>query len=197
MRFELPGKRKCRDILAAPELMRVDAMGMKLSILTKSLLTFTLVLLYSMFMYGSIRTIITGSIHDKDTFIKAFAILAVFATVAVCALIPLIFKDRRNPLIFTQIGIVGPGLFNVRYENIGSYGWEICKGILATGQASKEKKATLRLTGSSGLFSGLAFVDRFGNSIYGNYGYFFTDTQIVQTEEIMNERGIEKVPDRV
>src|SRR6185369_4635563 len=153
MRFELPAMKLRREILAAPELMRVDAVGMKLSILTKSLLAFTLALFYSMFMYGCIRTIITGTMHDKNTLITAFVVLAVFATVALVVLIPIIFKEKRNSLIFTQKGILGPGLFNVKYEDIGTYGWEICKWILATGQAAKEKKTTLRLTSNKSPFS--------------------------------------------
>jgi hypothetical protein len=196
MRFERPAMKNRREILAATELLRVDAEGMKLSIVTKSLLAFTLTLFYSMFMYGTIRTIITGTMHDRTALIMAFVVLAVLATVALVVLIPVIFKDKIRTLIFTQKGILGPGLFNVKYEDIETYGWEICKGILATGQASKEKKITLRLTSNKGPFSAPALFDNFGNSIFGNYGYFFTTNQILQAEEILNERSIMKIPDR-
>lgn len=197
MRLELPGLRNRREILAAPELLRITAEGMKLSVITKSLLAFVLILLYSMFMYGSIRTIITKPIHNKETFIMSFVFLAIFLSIAVAILIRLIFKDERMSLIFTEVGMAGTGLFNVKYDRIGTYGWEICNGILATGQASKkENKKTLRITANKGLFPELAYKDRFGNSILGSYGYLFDSNQINKTEEIMNSFGIKKMPDK-
>lgn len=55
MRFELPGTKKHREILAAPELLRIDAEGMskRMKFLFGSLLT----LLYLTFLIGTFRII--------------------------------------------------------------------------------------------------------------------------------------------
>jgi hypothetical protein len=197
MRFELPGLRNHRgEILEAPELLRIEPKGLKLSVITKTLLVFTMSLFYSMFMYGSIQTILTSTRPGKQTFVTAFVVLAVMITAALIFLIPVIIKDKRTPLVFTEKGIAGTGFFNAKYENIGTYGWETCSSSFALGQTSGEKNITLTLTSNKGLFPELAYRNRFGSSVLGTYCYFFNPSQIVAAEEILNKCDIKKSTDK-
>jgi hypothetical protein len=197
MGFELPGIKNRKEILAASELLRIETEGLKLTVVTKSLLVFTLALFYSMFMYGSIQNIMTRTRPGKPTFVMAFVIMAVFATTALILLIPVILKDKRLPLIFTEKGIAGTGFFNVKYENIGTYGWETCSSGLALKQTSGVKKITLALTANKGLFPDLAYRNRLGSSILGTYCYFFSPNQMEKADAILNGYGIRKVADKI
>lgn len=194
MRFELPATRMHRKILTAPALLEIDADVMKLSVITKSLLVFVLALLYSMFMFGSIHTIITKTMHDKKVFIFCFITLAIFFSIVLFVLIKLIFKDKRDPLVFTENGITGAGFINTTYDQIDTYTWQNCRGILATGQRSKQAKKTLMLTGKDNFLRTAVYRDRFGNSIFSNNGYFFDNNQIKCVEEIFSRFGINKIP---
>ena len=188
MRFELPGTRNRREILAAPELLRINAEGM--SERAKLLFSALLTLLYATFLIGTSRII------SSKTEMISFFIFALIFTVIYVPTMKQIFNKKISSLVFTQIGIADTGLFSAKYEKIGSYRWAIDSGVFATGQRSKEVRKTLMLRGKGGLFPEADFKDRFGNSIIGNYGYFFDNAQIQKVEEIFNGLGINKTPDR-
>ncbi len=143
-----------------------------------------------MFMCGSIATMLTSTKPDSKIFAAAFVFLAIAMTTALWILVPMIIKDKRTPLIFTELGIVGTAFFNVKYEDIRSYGWENCDQSLALGQETRHTKVTLALTSNKGLFPELSYKNRFGGSVLGVYCYFFSPSQIEKVETIFKTHGI-------
>ncbi len=196
MRFKLPVVTNRREILVAPELLRVEAQGMHLSKFTKVLIMVLLTLLYCMFVGGSIYNIVTHQFHDTDGFIKVFAALFVMITALYVAATFLIIKKKRSALIFTEVGIAGTALFSAKYEDLGGYAWESSSGFLTTGQVSKKMKKTLFITANKGLLPEVRYVTRFGTSVLGSHGYYFKLDQIQSVEKIMANRGIKRLPDR-
>jgi len=196
MRFDLPGVTNRREILAAPELLRIEAEGMQLSKITKVLIMVLMTLLYFIFVGGSLYNIVTHQFHDTGGFIKVFAALFVMITGLYVAAALLIIKNNRSALIFTEVGIAGTALFSAKYENLGGYAWESSNGFLTTGQLSKKMKKTLFITANKGWFPETRYVTRFGTSGLGSHGYYFKPYQIQMVEEIMTSRGIKRLPDR-
>ncbi len=149
-----------------------------------------------MFVAGVTGNIINNNMHDKTTFIKVSIIAAIMLTTLYLCAVALIIRNKRNPLIFTETGIVGTGFFNAKYERIGTFRWEICNGLLATGEATKQSKKTLLITANTGLFPEMAYKTRIGTSILGSYGYYFDETQVNKVEVILSGVGIKKLPDK-
>jgi hypothetical protein len=188
MRFELPGTKNRREILAEPELLRINAegVGKRAKFLFGALLT----LLYATFMIGTFRII------SSKSEMTSFFIFALIFTVIYLPTMKQILNKKIVSLVFTRIGIADTGLFAVKYDKLGGYRWEKSSGVIATGQASKNDEITLFLSANSGLFPEAAFVTRFGGSVLASYGYFFNADQIKCAEEILNSFGINKLPDR-
>ena len=196
MRFELPGSRKRREILAATELLKVEAEGMKLSTLTKVLMVGILTLLYGMFIGGSVNNIVNHRYRYDDAFISIFVTASVIATIGYAAATLLIIKKKRSSLVFTEAGIAGNALITAKYEDLGGYTWESSSGFLSTGQASKEKKKTLFITANKGWFPEVRYATRFGTSVLASFGYYFNSDEVKKVEEIMANRGIKRLQDR-
>lgn len=196
MTFGLPGTKKRREILTAPELMTVEAEGMPLSKFTKVLMVGILTILYCMFIGGSVYNIINHRFRDTDAFIRIFAAASVITTIGYAAATLLIINKNRSLLIFTEVGIAGNALISAKYEDLGGYAWESSSGFLTTGQASKEKKKTLFITANKGWFPEVRYVTRFGTSVLASFGYYFNPEQVQQVEEIMVSRGIKRLQDR-
>lgn len=196
MTFGLPITKKRREILAAPELMKVEATEMQLSKFTRLLLVGALTLLYCIFIGGSIINIINRRFPDTEAFIKIFAVAAVLTTIGYVAAMLLIVTRNRSSLIFTEIGIAGNALITVKYNDLGSYAWETSNGFITTGQGSKETKTTLFLTANKGWLPELRYETRFGTSVIASFGYYFTSDQIQHVNEIMARYGIQRLEDR-
>lgn len=196
MTFGLPGTKKRREILAAPELIKVEADGMQLSKFTKVLLVGTLSLLYCMFIGGSIFNIINHRFRDTETFIKLFAAVSVLTTIGYVAATLLIIRKNRSSLVFTETGIVGNALISAKYDELGGFAWETCSGFITTGQASKEKKKTLFIAANRGWFPDVRYETRFGTSVLASFGYYFNADQVQKVEEVMASRGVQRLQDR-
>ncbi|RII24976.1 MAG: hypothetical protein CXR30_19405 [Geobacter sp.] len=196
MSCALPGLKKRREILAAPELLKVEAEGMQLSKFTRALMVGTLSLLYGMFIGGSIYNIVNHRIKDTEAYLQVFVPMSVIATAFLAVACLLIIKKNRFSLVFTEVGIAGTALFSAMYEDLGGYAWESSSGFLATGQTSKEKKQTLFITANKGWFPEVRYATRMGTSVLASFGYYFNPEQIQKAEEIMASRGIKRLPDR-
>lgn len=195
MNLELPGVKKRREILTAPELLKVEAEGMQLSKITRALMVGTLTLLYCMFIGGSIYNIANHRIKNTEAYLQAFVPMSVIATALLAVASLLITKKNRSSLVFTEVGLAGTAMFSAKYEDLGGYAWESSSGFLATGKTSKETKKTLFITANKGWFQESRYVTRMGTSVLASFGYYFTPEQIQKAEEIMASRGIKRLPD--
>ncbi|MBJ6751066.1 hypothetical protein [Geomonas anaerohicana] len=196
MSLELPGVRKRRKILTAPELLKVEAEGMQLSKFTRVLMVGTLTLLYCMFIGGSVYNIVNHRIKNTEAYLQVFVPMSVIATAFLAVASLLIIKMNRSSLVFTEIGIAGTAMFSAVYEDLGGYAWEASSGLLATGQTSREPKKTLFITANKGWFPEVRYVTRMGTSVLASFGYYFKPDQIQKAEEILASRGIKRLPDR-
>ena len=196
MAIGLPGTKKRNQILASPALLQIEATGIQLSKFTKSLMVFTLVLLYCMFIGGSIYNILNHQLKNTEAYIQIFLPASIMTTAFLAVSILLILKETRSPLVFTEIGIAGRTLFSVKFSDIGGYAWEASSGFQTTGQISKQKKTTLFITANKGWFPDVRYATRMGTSIFSSLGYYFTPDQMQAVEKIMFSHNIQRLPDR-
>jgi len=180
MRFELSRSRKRREILAAPELLRIEPEMMKMSLLVITLVSVVVTLLCFMVLPGMI-------FGGFDTIFIPF--IGSVIAVTFILVIARIVQFNRKPLIFTQVGIAGGWMFCARYDELGTYQWENYKGIFPI--LNKAKK-TLLITLNKGIFRDFAYTARGGGSILGACGYFFDTDQIKSVEKILDGFGVQK-----
>lgn len=102
-----------------------------------------------------------------------------------CVAAIILLLNSIKPLIFTSVGISGIYLMAIKYEQLDGYDWESIKGF----DSSKQTLALL----PKGVFSVMSYRDRLGNSIFGTYGYFFSNSQLKAAEEILEKAGVVKV----
>lgn len=187
MRFELSRTKHRCEILAAPELLRINAVGM--SERAKFLFGTLLTLLYVTFLIGAYR--VNSSSSEKTSY---FLFLSIFTAIYLPTM-KQIFTKKVVSLVFTTIGIADTGLFAVKYEDLGGYKWASCDTFCANSSMKKADKTTLFLTANKGLLKEVRFVTRFGTPALASYGFFFDDNQVKCTEEILNRFGINKLPE--
>lgn len=178
MRFERSRSRKRREILAAPELLRIEPEMMKMSLLVISLVSVVVTLLCFMVLPGMI-------FGGFDTIFIPF-----IGSVITVTFILVIAQFNRKSLIFTQVGIAGGGIFCARYDELGTYQWENYCGIFSIPNIAKK---TLLITSNRGIFRDFAYPARGGGSILGACGYFFDTDQIKSVEKILDGFGVRKV----
>lgn len=84
--------------------------------------------------------------------------------------------------------MVGKALIAIKYEQLDGYNWENSSEFGCT-------KKTLALL-PKGLFSEMFYRNKFGNSIFETYGYYFDNSQIRTAEEIFEKAGVVMVNTR-
>jgi len=180
MRFELSKTKKRREILAAPELLRIEPEMIKMSSLIILLASVVVTLLCFM--------VLPGMIFGRfDSIFIPF--IGAVITVIFILVIARIVQSSRKSLLFTQVGIAGAGMFYARYDELGTYQWENYRGVFSIPNIAKK---TLLITSNKGMFRDFAYTARGGGSILGAYGYFFDIDQIKSAEKILDGFGVRK-----
>jgi hypothetical protein len=178
------------EILSQPELLRVTPVGVKLSAIT-ILSAFIAIYLYSWLFYAAIQAIPRSSTHYHALLAT---VLIVGAGIAVSTVYALVTKKKQQ-LIFTSIGMIGIGNYAIKYSELDCYDWQQCTKFMSTGQLSDRLQATIRLHPKSKSWLKPTYIDRFGNSIFGNFGYFFDDIQMKSANEILTRSGVRLITD--
>jgi len=181
------------EILSQPELLRVTPVGVKLSTIT-FLLALIAIYMYSLLFYAVIQAIPKNSINEAQYHALIVIVITFGVGIAVLTVYALVTK-KKQPLVFTTIGMVGIGKYAVKYNELECYGWQKCNKFMASGQFLGRLQTTIRLYPKSKSWLKPTFVDRFGNSIFGNFGYFFDDIQMKSANEILTRYGVRLVPD--
>lgn len=182
--IELSSLKKRKEILTEPELLRIS-IGTTNNVKTPKILLCLLlsayISVYLFVMYNAFKTINDLSL-DKSFNVFAFIFITLgfigFAGVVIIA-------SSKQPLIFTSVGIVGKALIAIKYEQLDGYNWENSKEFGST-------KKTLALL-PKGVFRGMFYRDKLGNSIFETYGYHFDNSQIRTAEEVFEKAGVMKV----
>lgn len=187
------GSSKRKEILEAPELLRIFGTGMELSKITKILMAGLLTLLFAMFISGTYQTITNRPTDEKSEFMILLIVLMIALTSFWAIVMYALFRNKKFELIFTQNGVVGDGFPPTKYEKFGGYQWITTSGFVATGQNSKGGRVTLYLTANSGLLPKGAFLTNYGTSILETYGYYFDNDQIERVEAIFSSYGVQNL----
>jgi hypothetical protein len=186
-------KSKKEEILSQPEILRVTPVGAKLSVIT-FLLALISIYLYSQLFYSAVQAIPKKSMSQTQYYALIAAVLIIGTGIAILTVYALITK-KKQPLIFTTIGMVGIGKYAINYSELDCYGWQKCNDFVASGQLSGRLQTTIRIYPKSKSWLQPTYIDRFGNSIFGNFGYFFDDTQMKSANEILTRYGVSLISD--
>lgn len=185
--IELSSRKKRNEILAEPELLRIDigtTSGVKTPKAMYLLALSAYLAVYAYVVHYVLQTISELS-PEKSNYIFSFIVITlVFVSVAGFIVIAL----SKKPLIFTSVGMVGKALIAIKYEQLDGYNWEKSKEFNST------KKSLALLP--KGVFSEMNYRDKLGNSILETYGYYFDSSQIRTAEEIFEKAGVVKVNTR-
>lgn len=187
-------KDEIAEILSQPELLRITPVGAKLSIIT-ILSSLIIIYLYSLLFYSAIQAIPKNSMSETQYY-ALLAIVITFGTGIAILTAYALFAKKKEPLIFTTIGIVGIGKYALKYNELECYGWQRCNNFIASGQLSGRLQTTIRLYPKSKSWLKPTYIDRFGNSIFGNFGYFFDENQTKTANELFTRFGVRMIPDQ-
>jgi len=182
-----------KEILSQPELLRISPVGVKLSTIS-FLLVLIAICLYSLLFYAAVQAVPQNSLSETQYHALLTIVIIFGAGIAILAVYALVTK-KQQPLIFTTIGIVGIDKYAIKYGELESYGWQQCNNFLASGQLSGQLQTTIRLYSKSKSWLKPTYIDRFGNSIFGNFGYFFDDIQMKAANEILSSYGVRLILD--
>lgn len=186
-------KDEIAEILSLPELLLITPVGAKLSIIT-ILSSLIIIYLYSLLFCGSIQAISKDSMSETKYYTLLAIVITLGTVIAILTAYALVTK-KEVPLIFTPIGIVVIGKCALKYIELEGYGWQRCNNFIATGQLSGHLQTTIRLYPKSKSWLKPTYIDRFGNSIFGNFGYFFDEVQMKSANEILSRYGVRLIPD--
>lgn len=185
--IELSSRKKRNEILAEPELLKIDigsANGVKTPKAMYLLPLLAYVAVYSYVLHRVFQAFSDLSL-DKSHYIFSFIVITlVFVSFAGF----IVIASSKKPLIFTKVGMVGKALIAIKYEQLDGYNWEN-----STQFGSARKSLALI---PKGVFSEMNYRDKFGNSILETYGYYFDNSQIRATEKIFEKAGVVKVNTR-
>lgn len=185
--IELSSRKKRNEILAEPELLRIE-IGSTSSVKTpKAMYLLPLLAYIAVYAYALhyVFQTISDLSGDKSNYIFSFIVITlVFVSFAGF----IIIASSKKPLIFTSVGMVGKALIGIKYEQLDGYNWE-----KSTEFGSTKKSLALL---PKGVFSEMNYRDKLGNSILETYGYYFDSSQIRTAEEIFEKAGVVKVNTR-
>lgn len=185
--IELSSRKKRNEILAEPELLRIDigpTSGVKTPKAMYLLPFLAYIAVYAYVVHYVFQTISNLS-PDKSNYIFSFIVITlVFVSFAGF----IIIASSKKPLIFTKVGMVGKALIAIKYEQLDGYNWE------KSTEFGNTKKSLALLP--KGVFNEMNYRDKFGNSILETYGYYFDSSQIKTAEEIFEKAGVVKVNTR-
>jgi len=182
------------EILSQPELLRITPLGVKLSTIS-FLLSLMAICLYSLLFYAAVQAIPQNSFSETQYHALLTIVIIVGAGIAILTVYALVTK-KQQPLIFTTIGIVGIDKYAIKYSELESYGWQQCNNFLASGKLSGQLQTTIRLYPKSKSWLKPTYIDRFGNSIFGNFGYFFDENQTKTANELFTRFGVKMISDQ-
>jgi hypothetical protein len=184
-------RRKNKDIISGQELLRINSLLKK-----SSNVSFKFIIILSSLFF--VVCVFLAAYYFKDSEPKYIIILFPgFITLFFTAILTLIFsyfRNKGNPLLFTDKGIAIPYLSENYWQEIESYGWDEYKGL------NKLPGPTL-FSLSEGIClkinpKGFGLASRWTNTRGGNimavYLIFFSKEQQLKAETIFNQHGVRK-----
>lgn len=184
MVFDFFRRIKRKEIISAPLLIQIEAMGWEMPIIITILLCSIITVLFAMFIIGFLN-------YPTETKWTLIIVGCIFGCIIyAAALILIIYMSKKKPLILTEKGIVGPYFIAIKWDDIKSYKWETFKGpTRMAANAPKGGGISLFIRDKSIIPH---YVDRFGHTVFANLGYFFDEDQIIKTDDIFQRFKIEK-----
>lgn len=189
MTFDLLRRRKQKDISAAPELLQIHAIGWKMPSIVTISLYLLVTLLYIVMMISLFKE---PGIVDRVHLI-IFSVMGTAIYAGALMSIRVVSKSKRQPLVFTERGIVGPYLVAIKYDEIEGYTWEDFRGFTRVVPGPDGGGTCLFIRDKSIIPN---YIDKHGHTVFVNYGFFFDQNQIDKTESIMERYGVKKLKDR-
>jgi hypothetical protein len=176
-------KGKMREILSAPEILRIEPQDIKFSKKLQLIIILIISIGYAMFIYKMI----------ERSNLELLFVTGLFAVIIVAILL---LSRKTTPFVITNRGLLKYPYVAEFWEDIESYTWETFTGAKRLPLQPSHSVTTLYLVNKGGILRQRNIENRTGHTVFGNCGIFFTHDQIEATDRIFQEHGIKKIPDR-
>ena len=178
--MQIFNKGKMKEIMEAPELLRIEPYEFKLSKTAQAIIISSLAVVYAVVVIKMIR---------------GFNPELIFATGAYAVLIIaiMLLGRKATPFVITNRGLLKYPYVAEFWEDLENYTWETFTGFSRLPLQPADKVTTLYLVNKGGILRQRNIENRTGHTVLGNCGIFFSAEQIALTDKLFQDHGIKRI----